>query len=226
VPSLLDHVLPPGAPLAARRWLRRLLLLPPPPRVGLAVQAACRELRDARHAIPSFPVMSAANVVLKLRDREANDTFFRELGDLCRAVGAACASPDLAPLADAVLVPASADTGVAADRVSLASACLAALEAIHAVVDHDTEVGTGLAWESGGGGGEEEEESGGAGADANAAAASGEDAAPAAGPLVWLYAANEGYRGRVRAERLAGAYSQVRGRSRTCKLRGTCCLNT
>ena len=79
MPCLLDFVAPPGAPLAARRWLRRLLLLPPAPSVGRALHGACRELGALAEALPSFPTMSAANVVLKLRSREANDTFFREV---------------------------------------------------------------------------------------------------------------------------------------------------
>lgn len=48
VPPLLDCLLPPSTPAAARAWLRGLLLFPPPPRVGAAVLAACRQLRGER----------------------------------------------------------------------------------------------------------------------------------------------------------------------------------
>jgi hypothetical protein len=112
--------------------------------VGLAVQAACRALGDADQAVPSFPAMSPSNVVLKLRSQEGNDTFFRELVELCSAVQAACAAPGLAALADALLVPAAAETGVKCDRHDLAAACGAALGQIHEVVDHDGAVGTGF----------------------------------------------------------------------------------
>lgn len=33
-----------------------------------------------------FPHVPAASVVLKLRNREANDIFFREMGELCAAI--------------------------------------------------------------------------------------------------------------------------------------------
>jgi hypothetical protein len=44
VPPLLDYLLPPATPAAARAWLRQLLMFPPPPRVGVAVLEACKRL--------------------------------------------------------------------------------------------------------------------------------------------------------------------------------------
>ena len=41
---------------------------------------------ELSESLPIFPMVPAASVVLKLRAREANDTFFRELGELCHAV--------------------------------------------------------------------------------------------------------------------------------------------
>lgn len=143
VPSLIDYALPAGAPLTSRRWLRRLLLLPPPPAVGLAIHAACAALQSATGPVPAFSVMTPANIVLKLRTKEANDTFFRELGELCRAVAGACSDPQLAEFSSAVLVAAAAETGVKLSREILAEACFEALRAIHDVVDHDTELRTG-----------------------------------------------------------------------------------
>ena len=85
-PCLLDSLLPPASPLPARRWLRRLLLLPPPPATAVAVHRACAVLQRMGGSLPLFPMVPAAAVVLKLRTREANDTFFREAGELCLAI--------------------------------------------------------------------------------------------------------------------------------------------
>lgn len=41
--------------------------------------AAPRLPADLRESLPVFPLVPAASVVLKLRNREANDTFFREV---------------------------------------------------------------------------------------------------------------------------------------------------
>lgn len=79
VPPLLDSVVGAGAPLPSRRWLRRLLLLPPPPTVGLAIHRACRELTHTHAALPEFTVTAAANLVLKIEQRQASDCFFREV---------------------------------------------------------------------------------------------------------------------------------------------------
>jgi hypothetical protein len=144
VPSLIDYALPAGAPLTARRWLRKLLLLPPPPNVSLAIHAACAALQQARGPVPSFPVLIPNNVVLKIRTQQANDTFFRELGDLCRAVTNACSEKQLENFAKNVLVVAGEETGVELEIKELARACREVLEMIHDVVDHDTVMGTGF----------------------------------------------------------------------------------
>ena len=59
-----------------RRCETPLLLIPSPAstRAGLS------------ESLPVFPHVPAASVVLKLRNREANDIFFREMGELCAAV--------------------------------------------------------------------------------------------------------------------------------------------
>lgn len=40
--------------------------------------------------LPLFPSVSAAAVVLKLRSGQATEVFFRELGELCKAVEVRC----------------------------------------------------------------------------------------------------------------------------------------
>lgn len=147
--------------------------------------------------------MAPANVVLKLRTQEANDTFFRELAELCRAVAGACCDPALARLADSLLVPVEAETGVRLGRGALAAACAAAIDAMHEVVDHDTEVGTGRVQsveelENGDEPGSSSEDFGG-------------EVAPGLGVLQRMYAFNEDYAGKIRPDRLKEAFGAVSG---------------
>lgn len=134
VPSLLDSMIPPGAPLTARRWLRKLLLLPPTPAVGHAIQAACRSLLENRRPMPAFPAMSPANVVLKIRSQQANDTFFRELYALVRSVGLTCASPFHKEFAGSVLEAVASETGYRYDCAKIAASCDQAMRLIHEVI--------------------------------------------------------------------------------------------
>ncbi|PSC67198.1 mitochondrial-targeted muts 1, partial [Micractinium conductrix] len=141
-PCLLDYLLPPASPLPARRWLRRLLLLPPPPATAVAIHRACAILAGITEPVPAFPLVPAASVVLKLRAHEANDIFFRELGELCAAVRDLLSrdSPQMRELADSLLGVACREMGVELDRRQLLAGCEAALGAIHEVVDHDTDI--------------------------------------------------------------------------------------
>lgn len=145
VPNLLDYCLPQGSPLTSRRWMRKLLLLPPPPSVASAIHEACRGLQMIQTHIPLFLSSSPANIVLKLRVREANDTFFRELAELCRAVTAACADPELETFIKSVLVATASETGIQIVEASLlAKECDRVLDIIHRVIDNDEGVGEPL----------------------------------------------------------------------------------
>lgn len=190
VPSLLDATLPSGVPLASRRWMRNLLLLPPPPAVGLALNKACGLLAAATEAVPEWPALAPTNVVLKLRAREANDTFFRELAELCRAVEGACREPDgshLAALTQALLAPTEHQTGLRGiTRAKLANGCREAAAAIHAVVDHDESIGSGR----------------------QPGDSEGENASLEA-VFARYTRMNEDWRSRVRNERLGGAHEEV-----------------
>ncbi|KAL6770905.1 MSH1 [Auxenochlorella protothecoides x Auxenochlorella symbiontica] len=135
VPPLLDCVLGPGAPLPSRRWLRRLLLLPPPPAVGLAVHRACTALRDTHAALPEFTVTAAANLVLKIEQRQASDVFYRELAELCWAVEQTCSDPAHAELADALLTVSQMETGLLFGREELAEATRSTQQLIHEVIE-------------------------------------------------------------------------------------------
>lgn len=135
VPSILDFMLPSGAPLSARRWMRSLLLMPPSGPVALAIHTVCRELLYGEHgAVPEFLAISPANIVLKLRTKEGNYVFFNELRDLCKIVEASCSARHLSKLTDALLVAAATETGVAISREDLADACRMADETIREVV--------------------------------------------------------------------------------------------
>ena len=58
-----------------------------------------------------------------------------QLADLCWSVEQACIDPDLATLADALLVAAELETGHRVGRTDLATACRQAQELIHQVID-------------------------------------------------------------------------------------------
>ncbi len=164
-----------------------------------AMTNPCLVNSSPRHAhaglsesLPVFPHVPAASVVLKLRNREANDIFFREMGELCAAIQVgscvpqhkcgSCApryrwaqspdsparppylprttstlpitppclltphhpkplhlcqdlltrtSPQLPPLADALLEVACQETGVKLGRERVLAGCRTALGAIH-----------------------------------------------------------------------------------------------
>ncbi|KAL4440153.1 hypothetical protein ABPG75_003154 [Micractinium tetrahymenae] len=150
-PCLLDYMLPSNTSpqLPARRWLRRLLLLPPPPAMAVAIRRICAILAGLEDSLPEFALIPAASIVLKLRNREANDTFFRELGRLCAGVQELMTSggPQLPLLANSLLDVACREMGVALTREQLRAGCAAALQAIHSVIDHDAVPGTGsLDW--------------------------------------------------------------------------------
>lgn len=141
IPSLLDSMIPAGAPLTARRWLRKLLLLPPPPTVGQAIQAACHALNESTYPMPSYPAISPANVVLKIRSRQANDVFFRELHALVKAVGLTCASPAYRQFAESLLVAVASETGHKLETSKIARSCNIALSQIHNVILDEDDYG-------------------------------------------------------------------------------------
>ena len=60
-------------------------------------------LAELRVPLPQYPTLGTSNIVLKLRAREANEIFFRELSSVLRAVKGTCDSRALQPLATALL---------------------------------------------------------------------------------------------------------------------------
>jgi hypothetical protein len=110
VPSLLDALLPGKALLSQRLWLRNLLLLPPPPAVASAIHSACDLLLGLTVPLPSFPVMTMHTIAMKLLYREASDAFFRDLRTVLAAVDATVRESELAPLAEALMVPTNLNT--------------------------------------------------------------------------------------------------------------------
>lgn len=123
VPSLLDALLPGGASTVRRRWLRQLLLLPPPPSVAIAIHSSCALLSQLGASLPEYPVLPTNNIVLKLRNAEASDTFFRELRLVLAAVLATLEAPALAPLAEQLMVPTNHETGLQLTAGHLAADC-------------------------------------------------------------------------------------------------------
>ena len=67
--------------------------------------------------------MATNNIVLKLRAREANDIFFRELSSVLRAVRATVDSPALTSLAGALMPAVLEETKVKLNLQQLSEAC-------------------------------------------------------------------------------------------------------
>ena len=67
--------------------------------------------------------MATNNIVLKLRAREANDIFFRELSGMFKGVRATVESPALAQLANALMPAVLEETKVQLDVEQLSDAC-------------------------------------------------------------------------------------------------------
>ena len=106
-----------------RRWLRQLLLLPPPPAVATAIHSACDLLGRLTEPLPQYPVMPTNNIVLKLRHREANDTFFRELRVVLASVRDTLQTPALAALAQHLMAATNHETGLHLQQANLLADC-------------------------------------------------------------------------------------------------------
>ncbi|KAL0046056.1 hypothetical protein WJX82_001167 [Trebouxia sp. C0006] len=135
---LLDSLLPPTpTSLLVRRWLRRLLLLPPPTEVAKSIRTACQFLSDLQTPLPEYPTLATNNIVLKLRAREANDIFFRELSSVLQAVQGTIESPVLAPLAAALMPAVLEETKVKLTLKQLLDSCKLCIEQIDDVVEEE-----------------------------------------------------------------------------------------
>ncbi|DBA71802.1 TPA: hypothetical protein ACH3X2_010996 [Trebouxia sp. C0005] len=135
---LLDSLLPPTpTSLLVRRWLRRLLLLPPPTEVAKSIRTACQFLSDLQTPLPEYPTLATNNIVLKLRAREANDIFFRELSSVLHAVQGTVESPALAPLAAALMPAVLEETKVKLTLKQLLDSCRLCIEQIADVVEEE-----------------------------------------------------------------------------------------
>ena len=110
VPSVLEALLPGKALLSQRLWLRNLLLLPPPPTVATAIHSACQLLTGLAVPVPHYPVMTTHTIVMKLLYKEASDTFFRDLRMVLASVDATVRVSELAPYAEAIMVPTNLNT--------------------------------------------------------------------------------------------------------------------
>ncbi|DBA98847.1 TPA: hypothetical protein ACH3X1_014607 [Trebouxia sp. C0004] len=193
---LLDSLLPPApTSLLVRRWLRRLLLLPPPTDVAKSIRTACQFLSDLQTPLPEYPTLATNNIVLKLRAREANDIFFRELSSVLQAVRGTVESPALAPLAAALMPAVLEETKVKLTLKQLLDSCKICIEQIDDVVEE-----------------EEDELTQAARLNSHAEASSSEAKAIKGGGmevLGKLFLSNEEFRGRVRRTHIADEIEAV-----------------
>ncbi len=78
---------------------------------------------DLQTPLPEYPTLATNNIVLKLRAREANDIFFRELSSVLQAVKGTVESPALAPLATALMPAVLEETKVKLTLKQLLDSC-------------------------------------------------------------------------------------------------------
>ena len=79
---------------------------------------------ELQEPLPSYPILSSRNIVLRLSTQEASADFFRDLVLLLEAVGATCSSLSLKSIAEAILDPVMLETGVQQDAQTLHATCL------------------------------------------------------------------------------------------------------
>ena len=78
---------------------------------------------DLQTPLPEYSTLATNNIVLKLRAREANDIFFRELSSVLQAVQGTVESPALAPLAAALMPAVLEETKVKPTLKQLLDCC-------------------------------------------------------------------------------------------------------
>ncbi len=78
---------------------------------------------DLQTPLPEYPTLATNNIVLKLRAREANDIFFRELSSVLQAVQGTVESPALALLAAALMPAVLEETKVKLTLKQLLDSC-------------------------------------------------------------------------------------------------------
>ncbi len=112
IPDLVRALLPSGSPSACSHLLRRWLLLPPRPSVGDAMHAACRELIDARVALPTARPVPVGKLVSLVLARQANAPLLLDARQLLVAMHAALGASELAALNEALLALVAEEAGL------------------------------------------------------------------------------------------------------------------
>ncbi|KFM25783.1 DNA mismatch repair protein MutS [Auxenochlorella protothecoides] len=100
-----------------------------------AVNLGLHKSRGVPPLLDCFTVTAAANLVLKIEQRQASDVFYRELAELCWAVEQTCSDPAHAELADALLTVSQMETGLLFGREELAEATRSTQQLIHEVIE-------------------------------------------------------------------------------------------
>jgi len=134
IPSLISRLLPPSAPAATRRFLRRFLLTPPPPIVGDAMRELVAFLHDSRMAMPPLGVPPVGRLLALLRAGQASADVY---GDILQALNIILVLDIFGSESAAVrslMILLEHETGMAADPTSLRARCSAAVAAIEDVI--------------------------------------------------------------------------------------------
>lgn len=138
IPSLVSYLLPDFAPVAARRFVKRLLLNPPPPTVGAAMSTIITFLKqDDAFSLPPMTIPPVGKVLSMVRAGQASAQVY---GEILRALDSTKLILDLfsrndsADVINALMTILEYESGMAADPSSLRQRCLDAIEVIEDVL--------------------------------------------------------------------------------------------
>jgi hypothetical protein len=182
IPSVLSYILPESAPVATRRFFKKLFLSPPPSAVGNAMAKLVLFFKNDGPRVPQAintipPVGKITSVLLA---GEASAVLFRDLLDslraTCEVVRILEGSASGSEITNALMTLLEFESGVAADPVSLTNRCASCETEIDNVLccidDHVSNYGGVV-------------------------------------PLSFFHRNEDSWRGRVRRDHIADAYDKV-----------------
>ena len=142
IPSLVPYLVPDSAPVATKRFLRRLLLTPPPPSVATALSTLITLLmHDDGPAIPPLLVPPLGKILAMIRAGQAGAHVYGELLQSLQATilivdlfSSLASSDDFQSIMASFMTVLEYESGMAAEASSLKRRCADAISEIESVL--------------------------------------------------------------------------------------------